>query len=159
TVVADGAGVLRGGNASVMRSGSDALRTAEAIEASAVAPALDAAGLPDGALTLVRSASHGAAHALFTLPAVRLAVARGSGRAVALLGAIATQHGIPISLHGTGGAWMYVADDANAQTVRAAVLHSMDRKVCNTLNTLVLPSRRSHELIPLVLDALRERDP
>ena len=158
-VFADGAGVVRGGNASVMRIGSDALRTAEAIEAVAVAPALDAAGLPEGTLTLVRSPSHGAAHALFTLPAVRLAVARGSGRAVALLGAIATQHGIPVSLHGTGGAWMYAADDASTETVRNAVLHSIDRKVCNTLNTLVLPSRRAHELTPVALDALRERDP
>jgi len=157
-VFADGAGVLRGGNASVMRIGSDALHTAEAIEAYAVAPAIDAAGLPDGALTLVRSPSHGAAHALFTLPEVRLAVARGSGRAVALLGSIATQHGVPVSLHGTGGAWMYVADDADAQAVRNAVLHSVDRKVCNTLNTLVLPSRRTHELVPIALDALRERD-
>jgi glutamate-5-semialdehyde dehydrogenase len=157
-VFADGAGVLRGGNASVMRIGSDALRTAEAIEANAVAPALDISGLPEGALTLVRSAAHGAAHALFTLPAVRLAVARGSGRAVALLGSIATQHGIPVSLHGTGGAWMYIADDADADTMRNAVLHSVDRKVCNTLNTLVVPARRAHELVPVVLDALRERD-
>ena len=158
-VFADGAGVLRGGNTSVMRIGSDALRTAEAVEAAAVGPALHAAGLPDGALTLVRSASHAAAHALFTLPEVRLAVARGSGRSVALLGSIATQHGIPVSLHGTGGAWMYLADDAPAETVPAAVVHSVDRKVCNTLNTLVVAQRRAHELVPLILGTLRRRDP
>ena len=157
-VFADGAGVIRGGNTSVMRIGSDALRTAEAIEASAVAPALDAAGLPDSSLTLVRSASHGAAHALFTHPAVRLAVARGSGPAVALLGSIATQYGIPASLHGTGGAWMYLADDADPQTVRSAVINSIDRKVCNTLNTIVVAARQAHVLVPLVLDALGERD-
>lgn len=158
-VLADGVGVLRGGNASVMRIGSDALRTAEAIEAHAVAPALEGAGLPDGAVTLVRSASHGAAQALFTMAAVRLAVARGSGPAVSLLGAIATQHGIPASLHGTGGAWMYVADDAPPETARNAIIHSLDRKVCNTLNTLVVARRSAHRLVPLVIDALRERDP
>jgi glutamate-5-semialdehyde dehydrogenase len=157
-VFADGAGVLRGGNTSVMRIGSDALRTAEAIEASAVAPALDAAGLPDGAVTLVRSPSHAAAHALFTMPAVRLAVARGSGRATSLLGAIATQSGIPVSLHGTGGAWMYLADDAPVETVRAAVRHSVDRKVCNTLNVVVVSRHRAHELVPAVLGALGDRD-
>jgi glutamate-5-semialdehyde dehydrogenase len=157
-VFADGAGVLRGGNTSVMRIGSDALRTAEAVEAGAVAPALHASGLPDGALTLVRSPSHAAAHALFTLPAVRLAVARGSGPAVSLLGSIAAQHGVPVSLHGTGGAWMYLAADAPRETARSAVLHSVDKKVCNTLNVLVVSARRSHELVPMALDALGERD-
>lgn len=158
-VFADGAGVLRGGNTSVMRIGSDALRTAEAIEAHAVAPALHTAGLPEGALTLVRSAGHGAAHALFSMPAVRLAVARGSGEAVALLGAVAAQHGVPVSLHGTGGAWLYLADDAPHRRAGNAITSSLDRKVCNTLNTIVVARRRAHELVPLALDALRERDP
>jgi glutamate-5-semialdehyde dehydrogenase len=157
-VFADGVGVVRGGNTSVMRIGSDALRTAEAIEANAVGPALHAAGLPDGAVTLVRSPSHAAAHALFTLPDVRLAVARGSGATTKLLGAIATQHGIPASLHGTGGAWIYFADDAPRTTVRNAIIGSLDRKVCNTLNTLVVARRAAHELVPLAIEALAERD-
>jgi glutamate-5-semialdehyde dehydrogenase len=93
------------------------------------------------------------------MPQVRLAVARGSGRSVALLGAIATQHGIPVSLHGTGGAWMYLADDAPAGTARQAITHSVDRKVCNTLNTVVVAARRAHELVPLVIEALSARDP
>jgi glutamate-5-semialdehyde dehydrogenase len=158
-VFADGVGVVRGGNTSVMRIGSDALRTAEAIEANAVAPALHATGLPDGAVTLVRSPSHAAAHALFTLPNVRLAIARGSGPTTKLLGAIATQHGIPASLHGTGGAWIYLADDASTAKIRNVIIGSLDRKVCNTLNTLVVPRRSAHTTIPLVIDALTERDP
>lgn len=158
-VLADGVGVLRAGNTSVMRIGSDALRTAEAIEANAIQPALHAAGLPDGAVVLVRSASHGAAHALFSIGSVRLAVARGSGPATSLLGAIAAHHGIPVSLHGTGGAWLYLADDAPAETARNAIAASLDRKVCNTVNTIVVARRRAHELTPLVLDVLRERDP
>ena len=58
-VFADAAGVLRTGNAVVMRIGSDALRTAEAITAEALEPALAAAGLPPGAVSLVRSAGPG----------------------------------------------------------------------------------------------------
>jgi glutamate-5-semialdehyde dehydrogenase len=157
-VFADGAGVLRGGNTSVMRIGSDALRTAEAVEANALAPALDAAGLPEGAVTLIRSPSHGVAHALFTLREVRLAIARGSGTTTALLGAIAAQHGIPASLHGTGGAWMYISEDAAPDVARNAIVASLDRKVCNTLNTIVVDRRRSHKQIPLVLNALSWRD-
>jgi glutamate-5-semialdehyde dehydrogenase len=157
-VFADGVGVLRGGNASVMRIGSDALRTAEAVEANALAPALDAAGLPEGAVTLIRSPSHGVAHALFTMREVRLAIARGSGGTTALLGAIAAQHGISASLHGTGGAWMYLADDAPPDVARNAIVASLDRKVCNTLNTIVIDRRRSIEHVPMVLDALSWRD-
>jgi glutamate-5-semialdehyde dehydrogenase len=142
-----------------MRIGSDALRTATSIEANAVAPAISASGLPDGAVTLVRSASHAAAHALFTMPDVRLAVARGSGATTRLLGSIATQHGIGVSLHGTGGAWLYLADDAPPDAARNAILASLDRKVCNTLNTVVVARRQTHALIPLVIEALAERDP
>ena len=46
-VFADATGVLRTGNAVVMRIGSDALGTAEAIMHAALAPALAAAGLPE----------------------------------------------------------------------------------------------------------------
>jgi glutamate-5-semialdehyde dehydrogenase len=158
-VFADGAGVLRGGNTSVMRIGSDALGTAVAISEHAIGPALVEAGLPDGALVLVRSPAHAAAHALFTMPEVRLAVARGSGEAVGLLGSIAEQHGIPASMHGTGGAWLYLAPDADGGAARAAVRHSVDRKVCNTLNVLVVARERAADLVPVALEALQDRDP
>jgi glutamate-5-semialdehyde dehydrogenase len=88
---------------------------------------------------------------------VALAVARGSGPAVATLGAIARQAGIPVSLHGMGGAWMVVDEMADADYLRAVVYHSTDRKVCNTLNTLCLPAARAAELAAVAVDALRER--
>ena len=155
-VFADAAGVLRNRNAAVFRIGGDALATAIAIEEHALRPALLAAGLPAGALGLVRSKEHGAAHALFSERAVRLAVARGSGRTVALLGAIAKQHGIPASLHGTGGAWMFVEHSASPEMLRNAVRFSLDRKVCNTLNVLVLERSAVATLGPVVEQVLRE---
>jgi glutamate-5-semialdehyde dehydrogenase len=127
-----------------------------AIEEHALRPALLAAGLPEGALTLVHSKEHGAAHALFSERAVRLAVARGSGRTVALLGAIAKQHGIPASLHGTGGAWMFVEASASPELVKNAVRFSLDRKVCNTLNVLVLERAALEKLGPHLAEVLRE---
>jgi glutamate-5-semialdehyde dehydrogenase len=155
-VFADAAGVLRNRNTAVFRIGGDALGTAIAIEEHALGPALLAAGLPEGALGLVRSKEHAAAHALFSERAVRLAVARGSGRTVALLGAIAKQHGIPASLHGTGGAWMFVEASASAEAVYNAVRFSLDRKVCNTLNVLVLARDAVAKLGSVVERALRE---
>jgi glutamate-5-semialdehyde dehydrogenase len=155
-VFADAAGVVKNRNAAVFRIGGDALGTAIAIEEHALRPALVASGLPEGALALVRSKEHAAAHALFSERAVRLAVARGSGRTVALLGAVAKQHGIPASLHGTGGAWMWIEASASPETVYNAVRFSLDRKVCNTLNVLVLERAAIEKLGPQIERALRE---
>ncbi|MDP3174086.1 MAG: glutamate-5-semialdehyde dehydrogenase, partial [Phenylobacterium sp.] len=83
-----------------------------------------------------------------------LAVARGSGPAVAQLGAIARQAGTPVSLHGTGGAWMVADASADADRLFAAAYHSLDRKVCNTLNVCCIVRGRAAELVPAFLQAL-----
>ncbi len=153
-VFADATGVLRTGNTVVFRIGSDALGTARAIVAEALDPALAKAGLPDGAAGLVDSAERSAGWAMFSDSRLALAVARGSGPAVAQLGAVARQAGVPVSLHGTGGAWMVADATADAERFAATVFHSLDRKVCNTLNTCCIVRSRAHELIPVFLDAL-----
>lgn len=137
-VFTDATGVLRGGNACVFRIGSDALGTARAIMERAVLPSLRAAGLPDGSVVLLDDPTHAGALALMAQRALGLAVARGSGPAVRDLGAVARQHGVPASLHGTGGAWLLACDDADPVRVRAVVERSLDRKVCNTLNVACL---------------------
>ena len=152
-VFADAAGVVRTGNTVVMRIGSDALGTAEAIVAHAVEPALAAAGLPPGTMTLIGSKERSAGWALFAQPDVSLAVARGSGAAVAQLGAVARQSGIPVSLHGTGGAWLVAGEAADADRFAASVVNSLDRKVCNTLNVCCIPRSRT-DLVPVFLDAV-----
>ena len=134
-VLADACGVLRGGNTVVFRIGADALATARAIMSLAIEPALAAAGLPAGAVSLVDSKAHAAGWALFMDTRLALAVARGSGDAVKTLGSLAQSVGTPVSLHGTGGAWIVVSECAADREVHDAVVRSLDRKVCNTLNT------------------------
>ena len=153
-VFADATGVLRSGNTVVFRIGSDALGTAKAIVEHALAPALAAAGLPDGAASLIESPERSAGWAMFSDRRLGLAVARGSGAAVAQLGAVARQAGVPVSLHGTGGAWLVAAPDADAQRFAAVVETSLDRKVCNTLNVCCIDASRAAELVPLFLQAL-----
>src|SRR3954447_5977504 len=114
-VFADATGVLRTGNTAVFRIGSDALGTARQIMRSCVEPALRQAGLPASSVQLVDSAAHAAGWALFSDERLALAVARGSGTAVAQLGAVARQHGVPVSLHGTGGAWIVAGAHADAR--------------------------------------------
>jgi glutamate-5-semialdehyde dehydrogenase len=153
-VFADATGVLRSGNSVCFRIGSDALGTARAIVAEALTPALGEAGLPPGAVTLVDSPARAAGWALFAHPGVALAVARGSGPAVEQLGAVARQAGIPVSLHGTGGAWLVAGPSADADRFAAAVRRSLDRKVCNTLNVGCITGDRAAELVPRFLAAL-----
>lgn len=155
-VFADATGVLRSGNTVVFRIGSDALGTARAIVQAALDPALEAAGLPHGAVTLVDSPSRAAGWAMFSDPRLALAVARGSGKAVTQLGAVARQAGIPVSLHGTGGAWIIAAPTADPKAFASAIHNSLDRKVCNTLNTCCIVTERAEDLIPVFLDSLQK---
>jgi glutamate-5-semialdehyde dehydrogenase len=159
-VFADATGVLRTGNTVVFRIGSDALGTARSIVAHALQPALDDSGLPVGAVSLVDAVERSAGWALLGDRRLGLAVARGSGPAVAQLGAVARQAGVPASLHGTGGAWLVASVTASADRFAAAVRHSLDRKVCNTLNVCCIPRRRL-DLVDVLLraaaDAAAER--
>jgi glutamate-5-semialdehyde dehydrogenase len=153
-VFADATGVLRGGNTVAFRIGSDALGTAEAIVEHALRPALAASGLPLGAASLVSDASRASGLAMMSDPRLSLAVARGSGEATTRLGAVARQAGNAVSLHGTGGAWIVAGETADPQAFAAAVYHSLDRKVCNTLNTACIPRPMVAELLPVFLHAI-----
>jgi glutamate-5-semialdehyde dehydrogenase len=156
-VLADATGVLRSGNTAVFRIGSDALGTAKAMMELALIPSLNSAGLHPGAVTLLESAEHSAGWALFADPRLALAVARGSGRSVDLLGAIASEAGNSVSLHGTGGAWIIADETADAGKFELAVYHSTDKKLCNTVNTICIPRSRTRDLAPRMLDALKRR--
>ena len=155
-VLADACGVLRGGNTVVFRIGSDALATARSIMRLVIEPALEASGLPKGAVALVDSAAHAAGWAVFLDQRLSLAVARGSGQTVELLGALARGVGTPVSLHGTGGAWIVAAETAKGAQLKRAVLRSLDRKVCNTLNTCCLVGARATDHARFVLEGLMQ---
>ncbi|MHB0912096.1 MAG: aldehyde dehydrogenase family protein [Armatimonadota bacterium] len=155
-VLADATGVLRSGNTAVFRIGSDALGTARAIMERALRPALSEAGLPDDAVVLLDSAEHAAGWALFADSRLALAVARGSGRSVELLGAIAREAGNAVSLHGMGGAWIVADVSADPEKFELAVYNSCDRKVCNTVNTVLLPKDRP-DLVSRLTSALSRR--
>jgi glutamate-5-semialdehyde dehydrogenase len=123
---------------------------------TALTPALNDAGLPADAVRLVDSAEHAAGWALFSDRRLSLAVARGSGRAVAMLGGLAQQAGIAVSLHGTGGAWLMVSPSTEPGELSRVVARSLDRKVCNTLNVCCLPRDQADRLLPAFLTGLSQ---
>jgi glutamate-5-semialdehyde dehydrogenase len=61
---------------------------------------------------------------------------------------------VPVSLHGTGGAWLVAGATAPAEKFEKVVYHSLDRKVCNTLNVCCVVAERAVDLVPRFLAAL-----
>ena len=153
-VFADATGVLRSGNTCVFRLGSDALCTARSMMELAIRPSLEESGLPLDAVLLLDAASHSSAWALFANKNIALAVARGSGHAVSQLGEIAQQSGTAVSLHGTGGAWMLIGEHPSVDRLSQVIEHSLDRKVCNTLNVIGIPQSLAAGLIPVIAEAI-----
>lgn len=153
-VFADATGVLRGGNTVVFRIGSDALGTARSLMDHVIRPAIETSGLPTDSVLLVDSAEHAAGWALFADGRLALAVARGSGESVRLLGAIARQSGVNVSLHGTGGAWLVVGEKPDHERLATVITNSLDRKVCNTVNCILVPDDCDEETLQVVVRAV-----
>jgi glutamate-5-semialdehyde dehydrogenase len=153
-VIADATGVLKSGNTAIFRVGQDARQTANAILEFALYPALDEAKINRDVIQILNRSERSTAWALFSNPDLDLAVARGSGSAVRMLGGIAQMAGVPVSLHGTGGAWMMTNESTDLDRLESAIVGSLDRKVCNTLNTLCLLKSRVQTDLPVVLRAL-----
>jgi glutamate-5-semialdehyde dehydrogenase len=139
-VAVDVAGqLLKSLNAAVLRTGGAALRTVTVLVDDVLRPALHAAGLPPDAVGLVRTADHGGANVLVSLPQLLpLVILRGSGETTALLEREAAQHGVRTLAHAEGGGVLYVHRAADPEKVRAIVRASLDRLgVCNRLNLLL----------------------
>jgi glutamate-5-semialdehyde dehydrogenase len=155
-VVVDACGVLVTGNSCVFRIGRDARRTAEAIIKEVIEVALLENGLPADSVVLIPRDDHASGWALFSNGDVSLAVARGSGAAVQDLGSVASQSGVPVSLHGRGGAWFLVGDSADQSRLLATLRNSLDRKVCNTANVVTIPISQATQWLTTILKAVDE---
>ena len=140
-VAVDVAGqLLKSRNAALLRTGGAALRTVTAIVDAVLRPALEHAGLPAGAIGLVRSPDHEGTRALVTLPKlVPLVILRGSGPTTAALARLAAEHGVRTLAHAEGGGVLYVHTAADEAKAVALVASSLDRLgVCNRLNLLLV---------------------
>jgi glutamate-5-semialdehyde dehydrogenase len=150
--------LLKSLNSAVLRTGGAALRTVTVLVDEVLRPALDSAGLPPGAVGLVRSADHEGARLLVSLPRlVPLVILRGSGETTAQLARLAAEHGVRTLAHAEGGGVLYVHADASREKALAIAEASLDRLgVCNRLN-LCLVDRAASALVPdlLVLFASR----
>jgi glutamate-5-semialdehyde dehydrogenase len=148
--------LLKSLNAAVLRTGGAALRTVTVLVDDVMRPALESAGLPAGAVGLVRSADREGARLLVSLPkAIPLVILRGSGEATAQLARLAAEHGVRTLAHAEGGGVLYVHGAADRAKALAIAQASLDRLgVCNRLN-LCLVDRAAGDAAPGLLATFR----
>lgn len=148
--------VLTARSAVVMRTGAAALGTSAVLVDTVLAPALEAAGLPAGAVQLLRSRGHGAAEALLTQPdLIPLVVVRGSGPVTRHLAGIGAAHAVQVLSHADGGGVLYLHRAADPDTAARIVRESLDRLgVCNRLNLLLLDDDLGDEVVGPIRAAL-----
>jgi len=144
--------LLKSLNAAVLRTGGAALRTVSVLVDDVLRPALERAGLPAGAVGLVRSADREGARVLVSLPReIPLVILRGSGETTAVLARLAAEQGVRTLAHAEGGGVLYAHGSADRTKLLALAEASLDRLgVCNRLN-LCLVDRAALPLLPDLL--------
>jgi glutamate-5-semialdehyde dehydrogenase len=150
--------LVKSRNAGVLRTGGAALRTSTACVDLAIAPGLEAAGLPRDAIQIVRSADRAAAEALVSIPElVRLVILRGSGPTTAHLADIGARHGTRILAHAEGGGVLYVDRSCDEGRALGLIRESLDRLgVCNRLNLLLVHRDVYDSLVDAVQPVLHD---
>src|SRR5690606_5377190 len=156
-VTADAAALcLKAGNGVILRGGSEALQSNLAI-AAALGRALEAAGVPAAAITIVRDLRRETMVELLQLTdIVDLAIPRGGE---GLIRFVAEHARVPVIKHYKGVCHLYV--DASADLDLALRL-LVDGKVsrpsaCNALETLLVHAAAAPAFLPRAAAALRAR--
>ena len=151
--------LLKSLNTAVLRTGGAALRTVTVLVDDVLRPALEGAGLPPGAVGLVRSPDREGARILVTMPErIPLVILRGSGATTADLARLAAEHGVRTLAHAEGGGVLYVHSEADPARALDMVDATLDRLgVCNRLNLALVDRGASSSLLPKLLTIFREK--
>jgi glutamate-5-semialdehyde dehydrogenase len=146
---------LKSGNAIVLRGSSSAAHS-NAVLAAVAAEAAQAAGLPEGALSLVAGGGRGELAELATQTGViDLIIPRGGEGLKNALKGVAT---VPVIYAASGNCHVYVDATADLGDAHAIVLNAKLQRpgVCNAAETLLVHGDIAASLLPGVLSALHE---
>ncbi|KAF0206450.1 MAG: glutamate-5-semialdehyde [Gallionellaceae bacterium] len=156
-VTADAAGLcLKSGNAAILRGGSEAIHSNQAI-AACVHAGLKAAGLPETAVQVVNTTDRAAVGELITMKEyVDVIVPRGGK---GLIARISDEAKVPVIKHLDGICHVYIDDEANLEK---AILIADNAKthrygVCNAMETLLVNASVAMRVLPLLCDIYREK--
>jgi glutamate-5-semialdehyde dehydrogenase len=138
---------LKSGNATILRGGSEALHSNQAI-AACIAQGLAMAGLASDAVQVVNTADREAVGRLITMPEyVDVIVPRGGK---GLIARISAESRVPVIKHLDGNCHVYIDDKADIEkAIRVAINAKTQRYgTCNTLETLLVAENIAEEVLP-----------
>ena len=149
-VTADAAGLcLKSGNAAILRGGSEAINSNQAI-AACVREGLAAAGLPETAVQVIETTDRAAVGELITMKEfVDVIVPRGGK---GLIERLMNDARVPVIKHLHGVCHVYIDDHADLdKAVRIADNAKTSRYgTCNTMETLLVAESVAKHVLPLV---------
>ncbi len=147
-VTADAAGLcLKSGNAAILRGGSEAIHSNQAI-AACVHAGLLAAGLPETAVQVIATTDRAAVGELITMKEyVDVIVPRGGK---SLIARISEEARIPVIKHLDGICHVYIDDEADLdKAIRIADNAKTHRYgVCNAMETLLVAQGVAEKVLP-----------
>ena len=147
---------LKSGNACILRGGSEAIHSNQAI-AACITQGLAAAGLPVDAVQIVSTADRAAVGELITMrDYVDVIVPRGGKSLIERISKDAT---IPVIKHLDGICHVYIDDKADLdKAVRIAVNAKTHRYgVCNAMETLLVAEGIAAKVLPLLAASFLEK--
>jgi len=147
-VTVDAAGLcIKSGNATILRGGSEAIHSNQAL-AALVREGLRDAGLPEDAVQVIETTDRAAVGALITHPEwVDVIVPRGGK---SLIERISRESRVPTIKHLDGICHVYIDDDADVeQAIRIADNAKTQRySPCNTMETLLVAAGIAAAVLP-----------
>lgn len=143
---------LKSGNASILRGGSEALVSNQAI-ARCIAAGLREAELPEAAVQVLDTADRDAVGELITMPQfVDVVVPRGGK---GLIERISRDAKIPVIKHLDGNCHVYIHAEADTPMAQAIALNAKTQRygTCNTMETLLVDQAVAAQVLPPLASA------
>ncbi len=147
---------LKSGNACILRGGSEAFHSNQAI-AACILQGLTAVGLPEHAVQIVATADRAAVGELITLSEyVDVIVPRGGK---SLIERISQEATIPVIKHLDGICHVYIDDKADIAKAVAIADNAKTHRygVCNAMETLLVAEGIAGQVLPLLADIYRTK--
>lgn len=138
---------LKSGNATILRGGSEAIHSNQAI-ASCVRAGLEAAGLPTACVQVVETTDRAAVGELLRMPQyVDVIVPRGGK---SLIERVSAESRIPVIKHLDGICHVYIDDQADMDKAIRVALNAKTHRygVCNAMETLLVAEAVAAEVLP-----------
>ncbi|MGN7484023.1 glutamate-5-semialdehyde dehydrogenase [Priestia megaterium] len=157
-VTCDATGLcLKAGNAVILRGGSEAFYSNQAI-VSVLSQAAASAGLPEHSVQLIENTSRETALELMKLNEyIDVLIPRGGA---GLIEAVVKNATVPVIETGTGNCHIYVDEEYDGDMAANIVINAKISRpaVCNSAEKLLIHKRAAHEFLPIIVQALREKD-